>query len=179
MAYPVYHERQRALWCALHSVNNALLYSCFTPEQALHEAQQGLQRELKWAKVNRAEFDWSLGNGFGNLDVSVIRDLLEKTGHATFFVRTFGQGLRLVTHHTRDTRRRAFICHVRNSHYIALTQYQGKWFCHDSEEPAPSAVSAGDIVFRLFPALCEGNRGRFGRRLLFFTPIDPLLQKIA
>lgn len=159
-------------WCGIHSLNNALQYSCFNPTQALQEARRTLQRELEWAKIDRTEFDWSLGDPSGNLDVAIVRSLLETSGHKTFFVRTFGQALRLVTHHTKGGgQRKAFICHVRGSHYIALTQYQGAWWCHDSMEPRAVSVTASQILFLFFPVLCKGNRGNFGRRLLYFEPI--------
>lgn len=167
----MYHERQAGLWCGLHSLNNALQYSFFKPEDAHREARRQLNAELHWARVDRSEFDWQLVSCAGNLDISVIRTLLENTGHPTCFVRTFGQAYRLVSHQPRGTRRRAFVCHVNGNHYIALTSYGHRWFYHDSLDRAPREVTAGDIVFGLFPPLCRGNRHRFGRRILYFEPL--------
>ena len=139
--------------------------------KALEEAERVLEKELEWAKIDRSEFDWSLGDMSGNLDVALVRQLLEKTGHATFFVRTFGQALRLITHHTREPHRKAFICHVRDNHYIALTQHQGQWWCHDSMEPFPVPTTAAVILFHFLPLLTKKNKRKFGRKLLYFEPI--------
>lgn len=149
-------------------------YSFFSPQDAHKAARTLLNRELHWAKVDRGEWDWQLVSYAGNLDISVIRILLENSGHPTTFVRTFGQAYRLVSHQLRRVtagRRRAFVCHVDGNHYIALTHYRHQWFYHDSFEPAPREVTAADIIFNIFPPLCRGNKHRFGRRLLYFEPL--------
>lgn len=169
MKYPVYHERQRQLWCGLHSLNNALQYIAFTPNDVHVVSRNLADLELSWAGIDRREFGWDLSNMYGNLDVTVIQTLLESKGISTFFIRTFGQALRLLK--THPTQRKAIICETGN-HFVALTHYRSQWYYHDSMAQGPVLISLFALFTQLLPTLCRGNKHRFGRRVLYFNILE-------
>ena len=165
-SYPVFHERQREMWCGLHSLNNALQYIAFTEQDVQNAVHALREQERKWANISRDCVGLSLSNRSGNLDISVLRHLLESIGIATVFVRTFHQALRLMT--THPTRRKGVICAV-PGHFFALTHYQCQWWLHDSLASAPVKIYLYDIFRNLLPRLASGKYRRFGLRFMYFN----------
>tara|TARA_B100001057_G_scaffold399104_1_gene409930 strand:+ start:102 stop:611 length:510 start_codon:yes stop_codon:yes gene_type:complete len=164
--YPLFHEKQRGKWCGLHSLNNSLQYIAFTEDDVQEAVKNIREQELQWANISRDSVGLSLSNCNGNLDISVIRHLLESIGIQTVFVRTYGQALRLMT--THPTQRKAVICAV-PGHFFALTHYQCQWYLHDSLSAAPEKVYLYDIFKHLLPKLASGRYQRLGLRFMYFN----------
>ena len=164
--YPVFHEKQRGLWCGLHSLNNSLQYIAFTEADVQDAVRQLREKERQWANISGNELGFGLSSIDGNLDVSVLRYLLESIGIRTLFVRTFRQAMRLLT--THPTQRKGIICAV-PGHFFALSQFQCQWYLHDSLSNEPQKIYLYDILHYLLPKLASGKNRRFGLRFMYFN----------
>eukprot|EP00986_Skeletonema_menzelii_P000018 scaffold5_cov144-Skeletonema_menzelii.AAC.4 len=147
MTYWVYHERQEAMLCGQHALNNLVQANAFTPVSLAEIAGQLDQMELNYMASNNEggvsskDYLKRLAEGSGNVDesgnfsIEVLRSaLLSRYNIELPNIRQ--QGLSKVEVTTMD----GFICN-RSSHWFAIRKINDRYWNLNSTLERPEVIS--------------------------------------
>jgi len=147
MTYWVYHERQEAMLCGQHALNNLIQANAFTPVSLAEIAGQLDQMELNYMAnnneggVSSKDYLKRLAEGSGNVDesgnfsIEVLRSaLLSRYNIELPNIRQ--QGLSKVEVTTMD----GFICN-RSAHWFAIRKINDRYWNLNSTLERPEVIS--------------------------------------
>jgi ataxin-3 len=147
MTFWIYHERQQALLCGQHALNNLVQANEFSPDSLAEIARQLDQMELNYMANNNegglASKDYlkRVAEGSGNVDdsgnfsIEVLRSaLLSRYGLELPNIRQ--QGLSKVEITTME----GFICN-RSSHWFAIRKINDRYWNLNSTLERPELIS--------------------------------------
>jgi hypothetical protein len=100
----------------------------------------------------------------GNLDVTVLFEILTKKGYSPEFVSDLPRATQLSMSSLSNGP--VFIPWF-GDHYVSFRLSWNLWWKHDSLNSAPEKVLHTDML-NTFHSLTLGNLNRFGRRLIYF-----------
>lgn len=143
----IYHERQQALLCGQHALNNLLQMQAFSPDSLAQIAYQLDQMELNYMSagnrngVASKDFLRRVAEGSGNVDdtgnfsIEVLRSALLGQFNLTL-VNTLQENVRNVEITEFD----GFICN-RQSHWFAIRKMNGRFWNLNSTLERPVQIS--------------------------------------
>ena len=160
----IFHERQIGAWCGVHALNNSLQHKAFDfrdAHKAAIKADSSLSEEIKAAL---SPHERQLMDANGNLDVTVIMEMLILRGYNPELVNSFTRLMRLIGSSTFNGS-----CLIVNSHshYTAYRLQDGVWWMHDSMHSGPISVTQKQLLNFLL-TLAKGKNYRLGRRIIYF-----------
>lgn len=143
----IYHERQEALLCGQHALNNLLQMRAFSPESLAEIALQLDQMELNYMSagnkngVQSKDFIKHIAEGSGNVDASgnfsieVLRSALMSKFNLTL-ANTLQESIRDIEITNFD----GFICN-RSSHWFAIRKINNQFWNLNSTSEKPEKIS--------------------------------------
>jgi len=143
----IYHERQEALLCGQHALNNLIQTQTFTPQSLSEIAQQLDQMELNYMSagnqngIHSRDYLQRVAEGSGNVDesgnfsIEVLRSALMTTFELTL-VNTLQENIRNVEITSFD----GFICN-RASHWFAIRKINERFWNLNSTSERPVLIS--------------------------------------
>lgn len=143
----IYHERQEALLCGQHALNNLVQACIFSPESLSEIAQQLDQMELNFMAQNNEggvqskDYLRRLAEGSGNVDpsgnfsIEVLKSALMNQ-YGLELSNIARQDLRTV----QSTTMEGFICH-RDAHWFAIRKIKDRFWNLNSTKDRPEQIS--------------------------------------
>tara|TARA_B100001094_G_scaffold320077_1_gene365738 strand:- start:5083 stop:5595 length:513 start_codon:yes stop_codon:yes gene_type:complete len=168
-----FHEIQSpGFWCGIHALNNSVQSEEFTRQDAREAAgrvNSQLSDSLKKA-LNPSER--TLVSAVGDLDVTVVEDILKHYGYMPEIVKDVKRALELIDS-TTDINGHCLIVNP-DSHYVCYRLCYGVWWHHDSLSHAPVRTNKEELR-AILHSLGKGSMNNLGRRLIhFFNPLYPV-----
>jgi len=149
--YWIYHERQEALLCGQHALNNLVQASAFSVRQLKDIAHQLDQLELNYMSQNNEggitskDFLERVAEGSGNMDesgnfsIEVLRSALKKK-YGLELPNVLAKGLNDRFGMNDVTEMSGFICN-KEAHWFAIRLINGRFWNLNSMEERPQTIS--------------------------------------
>ncbi|KAG7355876.1 Josephin domain protein [Nitzschia inconspicua] len=155
--YWIYHERQQAMLCGQHSLNNLVQANTFSPDQLAEIAMQLDQMELNVMAqnneggvrskdyLNRLAEGSTNVDGSGNFSIQVLRSALKNTYDLDMInVRDAS----VLNQFGDITNIEGFIAH-KDAHWFAIRNINGRFWNLNSMEERPSTISHFDLATKI------------------------------